>query len=380
MKIFLISAVILAINAGAALGFLQGRATCTTYNRTASVTTSAFACSNCYRLTNAAANASCAATYCSKPTLVNTGTSSVVVPCSKVGDLVQGPQFIIPTPSTNYYVDVQVVSSSSQSAAGTTSYLSYNPITGYIQVGVAGPENIDVTQVYSVVLINRVTGAASNPVFFTAKIYTCTMYLVGPKSFSVCIGLGTPYLGGYTNVSYTACNNELLINGVNWDAVNPLTGTAIDPTGLGPGNSFCPFVTAFTGSGDLGQCYIFDRQTGNPEFFARGSQVSQCVFDRCVTPAGGVANTAANNPILYNQAQLDAIAASIGLPAALPASILTGGTIGPTLITPCDASSTFTQTITIDGTAPAFQTGVISGITVTYDSTCNTLGAFNITC
>ncbi|OWA53746.1 hypothetical protein BV898_18168 [Hypsibius exemplaris] len=339
-------------------------------------------------------------------------TSSVVVPCSKVGDLNQGPQFIIPTPTSDFFVDVQVVSSSSQSAAGTTSYLSYNPVTGFIQIGVAGPENIDVTQVYSVVLINRATGAASDPVFFTAKIFTCTMFVVGPKSFSVCIGIGTPYLQQYTGVSYTACNSELLINGVKWNAVDPLTGAAVVP-GPGPGTlpdtAFCPFVTAFTPPGDDSKCYIFDRNSENPVTFARGSAQSQCSFDRCVTPATGAANRN-----FYTQEQLNAFAASIGLPngvfvaggpgglndavgcpttppntlqpkggsfcntcLAIPASI---PTTGPGAVTRCDASSTFTQTLTMVGNAPSFQNGIISGITVTYDSTCNTLGAFNITC
>ncbi|OWA53066.1 hypothetical protein BV898_17501 [Hypsibius exemplaris] len=409
MRSLVINAVILIINTGAVLGFLQGRATCTTtYNRTASVTTSAFACSNCYRLTNAAANASCAATYCSKPTLVNTGTSSVVVPCNIVGDLVQGPQFIIPTPSTNYYVDVQVVSSSSQSAAGTTSYLSYNPITGYIQIGVAGPENIDVTQVYSVVLINRATGVASDPVYFTAKIYTCTMYIVGPKSFSVCVGLTTPYLGSYTNLSYTACNRELLTNGVQWDRFNPTTGV-LTAVGAGPctvARTFSPFVTAFTLPGDNDVCYINDRQTGNPEFFSRGGSKSLCVALRCITP--GFGRFIPGN--FYNAAQLNVFSTTYGIDALaptgvadvagctivapatvpprgatycgtclpIPASILSGA-VGPA-VADCTAADTFTQTLSVTGFAPSFQNGIVSGITVTYDSTCNSLDAFNVVC
>ncbi|OQV11552.1 hypothetical protein BV898_14128 [Hypsibius exemplaris] len=332
--------------------------------------------------------------------LINIGSSGVIVPCPKVGDIVPGPQFILPSPQSDFDVKLDVVNASSADTNGSTPYLSYNPVTGLVKIGPNKPQ-IDVTQIYSAVLINRKTLERSNPLFFTAVIYTCVIQISGPKSFTVCIGLGTPYLGSYTGLNYTVQNVGLLAAGPNWNTVNPLTGAEIIPL-PGPGNSFCPFVTAFTGPGDLGQCYIFDRQTGNPEFFARGNQQSQCVFDRCITPAFGSFKI----PTIYTQVQLDAFAASVSLPAntflvagggtldpgctgnpppkglsfcntclAFPASVVTGAAA----VTPCGTGDTFTQTITIDGTAPSFQTGIISGITVSYDSTCSSLAAFNVT-
>ncbi|OQV11553.1 hypothetical protein BV898_14129 [Hypsibius exemplaris] len=53
------------------------------------------------------------------------------------------------------------------------------------------------------------------------------MHITGPKSFSVCIEIGMPYLGGYTEVNYTTENIGLLASEMNWNMVNPQTGVAI---------------------------------------------------------------------------------------------------------------------------------------------------------
>ncbi|OQV14899.1 hypothetical protein BV898_10931 [Hypsibius exemplaris] len=362
-----------------------------------------------------AAGNDCGKTVASQPAptsaypiqLVNIGTSGVIVRCSQVGDIIPGPQFIAPSPQSDYYLNISVVNASSASAAGTTSYLSYNPVTGFLNIGLAGPA-IDVTQEYSAVWINRKTLQRSNPVFFTALIRTCAMNVVGPKSFTVCIGLGTPYLGEYIGLNYTADNAELLVNGVNWNTINPTTGAPLAGVGPGPGGNRCPIVTAFTGPGDNSQCYIYDRQTSNPENFARGSQYSQCVYDRCITPGGGVFN-----PAFYTAAQLNVFATTYGLtiPAPvtqnavldvagctvsaggtapkgfsycgtclpIPASVIAGaGALAPP-VTPCTAADTFTQTLTVVGNAPGYVNGVFSGITATFDSTCSSLTVFNVT-
>ncbi|OQV11551.1 hypothetical protein BV898_14127 [Hypsibius exemplaris] len=266
--------------------------------------------------------------------LVNIGLSGVIVPCSKVGDIVPGPQFMLPLPQSDYDVKLDVVNSSSASAAGTTLYLSYNPATGFLRVGPNGPA-IDVTQVYSAILINRKTLEQSDPFIFTAIIHTCVMHITGPKSFSVCIGIGTPYLGGYTGLNYTAENVGLLANGVNWNTVNPQTGVAIAPLPC-PGGSAGPFVTACTGNCDLNQCYLIDRQTGNPEFFAKGNRTTS----------------------------------ACGTCFPIPPTVT---------VAPCTAFETFTQTITVIGNAPGYINGILADITVTYDSTCNSLAVFNVT-
>ncbi|OQV16608.1 hypothetical protein BV898_09278 [Hypsibius exemplaris] len=97
------------------------------------------------------------------PFLVDVGASSFVVPCTTNGDIVQGPQFIIPTPTSNYYLNVTVFSPSSPGAVDTTRYLSYNPFTGYLSMASLGP-TFDITQVYSAVLLNKLTNAMSSPV------------------------------------------------------------------------------------------------------------------------------------------------------------------------------------------------------------------------
>ncbi|OWA53801.1 hypothetical protein BV898_18224 [Hypsibius exemplaris] len=328
--------------------------------------------------------------------LVNSGTSGVIVRCAQVGDIIPGPQFILPSPQSDYYLSISVVNASSASAAESANYLSYNSVTGFVKVGLFGPA-IDVTQEYSAVLINRKTLETSNPVFFTALIRTCVMNISGPKSFAVCIGIGTPYLGAYTGLSYTTNNSGLLVSGVKWDINNP-AGVAVGPPYPCPGASGVgapgPFVTAFSGPGDANQCYIYDQQSGDSESFARGNQYSPCVYDRCVTPASG-----AFNSTFYTATQLAAFTTQYGaipdpccsLPTPLAACTTGAKTYaycGTCLALPasvaaavgsCTTADTFTQTLTVTGHAPAFTTGVLSGITATFDSTCNSLSVFNVT-